>query len=287
MYGMSPSPGEITHVSDTALMVAACRALESEAPDGFVRDPFAARLAGERGFAILRSLPGAGIMQFGVGVRSRFIDQLLLEALAENPVAAVLSLGCGLDTRPWRLDLPPDLLWIEADFAAMLDYKDERMHGETPRCRRRRVAADLTDAAQRRAIYAAAGMQPALMITEGLLMYLPGATVEALAAEAGEENGAAHWISDISSTGFLKAIQADTSPIRNVQAADFLQGEQIVEVLRSRGWTSAARRSYMTDMTFAAERIQSLFANLRPPEDSPAVAPPLDDPSGVHRFSRR
>ncbi len=54
---MSPSPGEISHVSDTALMVAACRALEAQSPDGFVHDPFASRLAGERGMAMLQGLP--------------------------------------------------------------------------------------------------------------------------------------------------------------------------------------------------------------------------------------
>src|SRR5947207_10362396 len=127
MDAMSRSHGEITHVSDTALMVAACRALESESPDGFVRDPFAARLAGERGMAMLRSQPQPEIMRFGMGVRSRFVDELLLEALACVPIATVLSIGCGLDTRPWRLDLPPDLRWIEVDFADMLDYKDARM----------------------------------------------------------------------------------------------------------------------------------------------------------------
>ena len=35
------STGEINHVSDTALMVAACRAHETELEDAFVRDPFA------------------------------------------------------------------------------------------------------------------------------------------------------------------------------------------------------------------------------------------------------
>jgi O-methyltransferase involved in polyketide biosynthesis len=49
--------GEISHVGDTAVMVAACRALESDTPDGLVHDPFAARLAGERGLAMLRVLP--------------------------------------------------------------------------------------------------------------------------------------------------------------------------------------------------------------------------------------
>lgn len=51
MNPMSSNDGEIIHVSDTALMVAACRAHETELEDAFVRDPFAARLAGERGLA--------------------------------------------------------------------------------------------------------------------------------------------------------------------------------------------------------------------------------------------
>ena len=37
---------QIRHVSDTALMVAACRAIETEHADALVRDPFAQRLAG-------------------------------------------------------------------------------------------------------------------------------------------------------------------------------------------------------------------------------------------------
>lgn len=33
----------------------------------------------------------------------------------------MLSVGCGLDTRPWRLDLQENLRWIEIDFADVLD----------------------------------------------------------------------------------------------------------------------------------------------------------------------
>ena len=284
MEGMSPSHGEITHVSDTALMVAACRALEAEIADGFVRDPFAARLAGDRGMAILRALPQAEMMRFGVGVRSRFIDELLLEVLASTPIAAVVNIGCGLDTRPWRLDLPPELRWIEADFADMLDYKDAAMSEVAPRCRRERITADLNDAAQRRAIYAAVGPAPALLLTEGLLMYLPGATVEALADEAWRESGIAHWMCDVATTAFARAINLDTmQSVRNVQAPDCLPGERILDCLTRHGWMTAARRSYITDMGFAAERIQRLMG------DRPRPAPPpevLSDPTGVHRFKR-
>jgi methyltransferase (TIGR00027 family) len=266
-------------------MVAACRALEFECADGFVRDPFAARLAGERGMAMLQALPNPVVMRFGIAVRSRFMDELLLEALASSPISAVVSVGCGLDTRPWRLELPPDLRWIEVDFADMLDYKEALMSAETPRCRRERITADLNDAAQRRTIYAAAGSAPSLMITEGLLMYLPAATVDALAAEACQESGIAHWMSDITTTAFANAINMDTfRSVRNLQASDFLHGEQILDVARRHGWTTAARRSYLTDMAFAAERIQRMMGD-RPQPTGPPPVPP-DDPSGAHRLAR-
>ncbi len=279
------SESDITHVSDTALMVAACRALEFESGDGFVQDPFGARLAGARGMAMLRALPHPEMMRFGISVRSHFIDELLLEALASKTIATVLSVGCGLDTRPWRLALPPELRWIEVDFAEMLDYKEGLMSAESPRCRRERLTADLNDAAQRRAIYAAAGEAPALMITEGLLMYLPGATVEALAGEARRESGIAYWMCDINTTAFAKAINLDTArSVRDVQAPDFLPGEQILDVIRRQGWATAARRSYISDMGFARERIQRLMGDRPRPEGPPPVAP--DDPTGVHLFER-
>jgi methyltransferase (TIGR00027 family) len=266
-------------------MVAACRALESEGPDAFLHDPFAARLAGERGMAMLHGLPRPEMMRFGIGVRSRFMDELLLETLASIPIATVLSVGCGLDTRPWRLELPPGLRWIEVDFADMLDYKDARMAAETPRCRRERLTADLNDAAQRRAIYAATGAAPALMITEGLLMYLPAATVEALAAESWQESGIVHWMSDIMTSAFAKAIDMDKiRSVRNLQAPDFLDGEQVLDCVRRHGWQTAARRSYITDMAFAMARIQRLMGNRPQPAGPPPVPP--DDPTGVHRFSR-
>lgn len=266
-------------------MVAACRALETECADGFVHDPFAARLAGERGMAILNGIPHPELMRFGIGVRSRFLDQLLLEALASESIATVLSIGCGLDTRPWRLELPPGLRWIDVDFADLLDYKDGVMANEKPRCRRERFTADLNDAGQRRALYAMAGPSPALMITEGLLMYLPAQTVEALAAESWRQSGIAQWISDITTTAFAKAINMDISSVRNVQAPDFLQGEEILEVARQHGWAPGARRSYITDMAFAAPRIQRLMGDRPQPSGPPPVQP--DDPTGVHRFKRQ
>ncbi len=278
------SPSEISHVSDTALMVAACRAVETELEDAFFQDPFAARLASERGFAMLNAIPHSHIMRFGLSLRTRFIDDLLREALAANPIATVLSVGCGLDTRPWRLDLPWNLRWIEVDFQDMLDYKHTLLADETPRCKVEQLAVDLNDSAQRLNLYEAAGSAPTLMITEGLLLYLPAATVDSLTAESWQRAGVAHWISDITTSAFSIALTGTSTlqSVSHVQAQDSLKGEQILDVFYRNGWTTASRRSYITDLEFAQDRIHRMMGGGTPP---PMPVPP-DDPTGTHCFAR-
>ena len=277
------SNGQINHVSDTALMVAACRALETELPDAFARDPFASRLAGERGFAILDAMPHSMVLRFGMAIRTRFLDELLGDVLTGDAIATVLSVGCGLDTRPWRLDLPSDLRWIEVDFPDVLDYKYGLLADQKPRCHLEHLSVDLNDPVQRMAMYGSASGR-ALMITEGVLMYLQAGTVEALAAEVHEQSGVAHWISDITTSGFSKALRGgqDRDHLDSVKAPDALSGEQILDVLRTHGWTTADMRSYIRDTAFTQERVRRIFGD-RPPAPPP-FAP--DDPTGVHRFAR-
>ena len=280
---MPPEAHEISHVSDTALMTAACRALETERPDGLIRDPFAARLAGDRGMAILRAMDRMEIMCFGISMRSRYLDQLVLDTVAAESIRTVLSVGAGLDTRPWRLELPAALRWVEVDFPAMLDYKDSVMQGIDAKCRRERLPADVNEASGRESVFASAGDGPALMITEGLLMYLPGASVEALAANT----AVSHWILDAVSGEVARRMRMDScQAIENVRAAGHLDGVQILDVLRQHGWTDLRFLSYSADvMQFAAERVKNMFRNV-PPEQIPKPMAP-GDPSGVHLLGRR
>jgi methyltransferase (TIGR00027 family) len=280
---MPANEDQIVHVSDTALMVAACRAMETARADGLVRDLFAERLAGARGMAIARSLPGLEMMCFGVGIRSRFLDELLLHALAGHAIETVVSVGAGLDTRPWRLELPADLRWIEVDFPAMLDYKSALLASERPKCRLSRVAADLNDASERQAVFDAAGRGRGLMITEGLLSYLPAETVRALATEPAATSGIRYWLLDLASPDLARRAGMDSrQAILNVQAASHLDGLLILEAARRSGWNSIATRTYTKDALGAARaRIQALAAGRD--ARAPVAPPPApDDPSGVH-----
>ena len=48
----NPDESPVRNISDTALWAAVYRARETERPNGLFRDPFARRLAGERGAQI-------------------------------------------------------------------------------------------------------------------------------------------------------------------------------------------------------------------------------------------
>src|ERR1017187_10249936 len=164
----------------------------------------------------------------------------------------------------------------------MLDYKDAIMASATPKCHRDRLSADVNDASGRESVFAAAGHGPTLMITEGLLMYLPAATIEALAATA----SVSYWMLDAASAEMSRRVRMDQyESIENVRAADHLDGLQILGVLDRHGWIGLRRFGYGTDvMQFAAERVMAIFSNL-PPDQFPKRLPP-SDPSGVHLFGR-
>src|SRR5215471_159637 len=282
---MAPnSPDQIQHVSDTALMVAACRALETAREDRLVRDPFAERLAGPRGDAILKGITGWQLMCFGIGVRTRFLDDLVIETIARESIEVVLSVGVGLDTRPWRLELPPDLRWIEADFPEILSFKTRAMAAEEPKCRLECVVADVTSQARRAALFAAAAGFRTLMITEGLLMYLPGGAVEALAADAARHS-IRRWLLDSSSLNLARMMGRDARrSVENVRALDHLEGTALLDAVRSNGWRQLCFRSYSRDAAeVAAERIAAM---MRPYVEKgiPVPAAPVGDSSGVYLF---
>src|SRR5262252_5973616 len=114
MNSPTDASSSITHVADTALWVATYRALESQRPDALFRDPLSDMLAGERGRNIAASMPYPKFMAWALAIRTVAIDEMIVRALSLG-VDTVLNLGAGLDTRPYRMNLPASLRWIEID----------------------------------------------------------------------------------------------------------------------------------------------------------------------------
>lgn len=281
------SEDKIEHVSDTALMVAACRAMETAEPDGFIRDPFADRLAGERGMAIARGMPILEWMRFGVGIRAKFIDEILMDTLREGQIKTVLNLGSGLDTRPWRLKLPSTLRWVEADFPAMMEYKREKLADARPNCRLEQVPADLSDARQRQKVFETAGAEEALMITEGLLMYLPRAGILELAARAPQASGLRHWLLDVVSEEMLRmSAGANQSEVDELRPKDHLVGQAILDTAADNGWTITKKRTYVEGGAAASPARSRKLGELIVKYTGLSSVPKDDAVSGIYLLTR-
>ena len=203
---MSSSGHSITHVSDTARWTALHRATESARPDALFNDPLAGLLAGDHGRAIVARVPRTTRNGWWLVARTKIIDDAIAEAIA-NGCDRVLNLAAGLDTRPYRLDLPPDFTWIEADLPGLLAEKTELLSDQTPRCQLTRTAVDLTDPHACDAFLNGAldGAAKALVLTEGLLMYLEVQDVVAL-AETLKRTEITWWITTFTGPGVKRAM---------------------------------------------------------------------------------
>ena len=215
---------KIENVSDTALWVAVYRAMETARPDALFRDPYAERLAGERGHAIMHGMKSGKRMAWAMIVRTQVFDEIILERITGAGIDTVLNLAAGLDTRAWRLPLPPSLKWIDVDLPAMTEYKESLMRDERPVCHYEAVKADLTVGAVRDALFSqiARSSQRVLVITEGLLIYLTEEEVVSLARAIHTMPSARWWLSDIASPMLLefmrktwgKAVEKGNAPFK-------------------------------------------------------------------------
>ena len=212
----------LRHISDTALWVAQYRVMESERPDALFRDPLARKLAGERGERLVREMK---VKDFAwpMIVRTAVMDEIILRSIERDGVDAVVNLAAGLDTRPYRLPLPPALRWVEADLPGIIAEKETLLRDETPVCRLERAAADLTDPAARRRLFrdAAAGARRVLTITEGLLAYLADDQVASLADDLHAEPAMRLWLIDIASPRLKKMLERRIGKHVNAAQAPF------------------------------------------------------------------
>jgi len=198
----------IRDISDTARWVAVYRARETERPDAAFRDPFARRLAGERGEQIARAMPMAEEAAWSFIARTHLFDRFIVRAV-EGGADLVVNLAAGLDARPYRMTLPPSLRWVEVDLPEILDYKEEVLAAEKPVCALERVRLDLSNVDARRGLFARLGgsARHALVISEGLLIYLMRSDIYDLGRDLAEPAGFRHWIVDIVSPGLLEMLK--------------------------------------------------------------------------------
>lgn len=238
----------IDNVSDTARWVAYYRAMESDRPDALFHDPFARELAGAQGETIAREVPGTRNVGPNIVVRTAVFDEIIRDRVNQHGADLVLNLAAGLDTRPWRLDLPEALRWIDVDLPGILDYKASVLGAEPAHCHYEAVAVDLTNAAARDALFARVGVscRRALVISEGLLIYLPSAQVLELAHALHRQKSFRWWLFDLASPPLLRIIERSHGTYLSRAPFQFAPADGTA-FFAPAGWREIAFRSAMAD----------------------------------------
>ncbi len=258
---MNQSGSPVRNISDTALWAAFYRALEAERPDAVFRDRLARRLAGERGEAIAATMPFFESHAWTWVTRTYLFDQFITEGVAQG-VDLVLNLAAGLDARPYRMELPPSLRWVEVDLPELLDYKEEVLAGEKPVCNLERIRLDLANVSARRELFDRLGQEAhkALIITEGLIVYFTREEVASLAQDLARPPGFQRWTTDVGSPGLVEMLQKNLGKSLGQGGATLKFGpEEGPDFFAQFGWKPVDVRS----MLKTAARLKRLSTFMR------------------------
>ena len=153
-----------------------------------LNDPDAERIWAANGFA-LKGKSRSKWLAYYMGMRAAVMDGWLVQQLQQNPDALVLHLGCGLDSRCNRVGKSARL-WVDVDFP---DVIAERKRHYTATDTYRMLAADLCDPCWTDQLPDA---PCALVVMEGVSMYMQPEAITALFAQLSARYAMVHLLMD-------------------------------------------------------------------------------------------
>lgn len=160
----------LTAEQETLMITLYCKTLG--APKGLFHDDAAWKIVEriEYDFSQLRVAPGTRLTLF---MRAKRLDEYIRQFLTRAPDGVVLHLGCGLDTRFFRVD-NGKVRWYDLDFEDVIDLR-KKFFAETPTYKM--IASSVLEYSWMDAVPRGA---PVFVAAEGLMMYLPEDKVKEL-----------------------------------------------------------------------------------------------------------
>lgn len=180
-----------TSVGATATMVAAARAIATNADNPLIEDRFAEPLVRAVGVDFFTrwvsgDLVAADVddhesgwklehMPTAMAARTRFFDSFF-QAATQDGIRQAVILASGLDARAYRLTWPADMTVFEIDQPQVIEFKAATLAqlGAAPQAKLRTVAVDLRNDWPKALVEAGfEASRPTAWIAEGLFGYLP------------------------------------------------------------------------------------------------------------------
>jgi methyltransferase (TIGR00027 family) len=144
----------------------------------------------EYDWARMRRAMRPGANQYMVTMRAKQVDDWSANFLRRHPDAAVLHLGCGMDTRAFRLHPPATAQWFDIDQPNVIALR-RKLYDD--RAGYRMIGSSVTDEAW---LHEIPTDRPTLMVAEGLLMYLTEPEVRTLLRRLTDRFGSGELLFD-------------------------------------------------------------------------------------------
>ena len=178
----------LSDVETTGLLTLYCHALESLSPNPILKDDKAVEitqqltplLAGSKN-RLLRKLAAHEVDQrlvVHIALRARQYDQYAKNFIDRNPEGIIVNLGCGMDSRFYRID-NGRMIFFDLDLPEVIRFK-KKVLAESERYRM--IAASVFDYRWMDQV-AQYGSRPVLFLAEGVFPYLEAGKVKSLVLE--------------------------------------------------------------------------------------------------------
>jgi methyltransferase (TIGR00027 family) len=156
-------------VSDTAFYCCGIRMRDAESARPVCGDQFARLFMDGHGMEILRRFAGERGPNMSNVARARYIDDLLRAQLAADPRLQIVLLGCGFDSRAFRLRGGS---WFELDEPLLISYKEERLPAVGCPNPLQRIAIEFERESLQQKLAPLEQGLPTVFVIEGVTMYV-------------------------------------------------------------------------------------------------------------------
>ena len=205
-----------------------------------LQDPDAERIWEAEAFPI-KGKSKSKWLAYNMAMRARVFDDWTGRMLTDHPDAIVLHIGCGLDSRCNRVHVPYKE-WIDCDFPDVIDirrkYYDERDNYHM-------MALDASDSAQ---VNELPSRQCAIVVLEGISMYIPREKLRAMFGALESKYQEIHVMMDVY-TGFGVKASKYKNPVNDVGVTTLYGIDDISEV------TGGLRTSLKEEHSFTPDAL--------------------------------
>ncbi len=202
---MTTNKIQFSKEKETMLMTLSGRAIQSQWKYPILRDPWAEEAMRHIEYDVSKQL--TGVASWGVwkdigptiiATRAATFDQLTNRFLADHADAVVLQVGCGMDSRAFRVNPPAGVQWFDVDYPDVIDLRRQLF---PTRENYHMIGAPLSDL---RWLDEVPQNRPGLLIAEGVLHYVTEAEVQALLKAVVAHFAGGQIIFDICNTMIVK-----------------------------------------------------------------------------------